>query len=75
MIYNLPGTSVYRNSSGKNTGVGCHAFLQGILHENNDYEYELLLYMKISQEYLSQELNKSLFTTNQSVFLRIYKPF
>ena len=24
-----PGSSVYGNSPGKNTGVGCHAFLQG----------------------------------------------
>ena len=26
----LPGSSVHRDSSGKNTGVGCHALLQGI---------------------------------------------
>ena len=25
-----PGSSVHGNSPGKNTGVGCHAFLQGI---------------------------------------------
>ena len=25
-----PGSSVYGNSPGKNTGVSCHAFLQGI---------------------------------------------
>ena len=25
-----PGSSVHGNSSGKNTGVGCHAILQGI---------------------------------------------
>ena len=30
MDCNLPGSSVHRNSPGKNTGVGCHAFLQGI---------------------------------------------
>ena len=24
-----PGSSVHRNSTGKNTGVGCHALLQG----------------------------------------------
>ena len=28
--YSLPASSVYGNSSGKNTGVGCHALLQGI---------------------------------------------
>ena len=27
---NLPGSSVHGNSAGKNTGVGCHALLQGI---------------------------------------------
>ena len=26
----LPGPSVYEDSPGKNTGVGCHALLQGI---------------------------------------------
>ena len=30
MDYNLPGSSVHRDSPGKNTGVGCHALLQGI---------------------------------------------
>ena len=28
--YSLPGSSVHRDSPGKNTGVGCHALLQGI---------------------------------------------
>ena len=26
-----PGSSVHRDAPGKNTGVGCHALLQGIL--------------------------------------------
>ena len=30
MNYSLPGSSVHGNSPGKNTGVGCHALLQGI---------------------------------------------
>ena len=30
MYCSLPGTSVHRDSPGKNTGVGCHALLQGI---------------------------------------------
>ena len=30
MDYSLPGPSVHRDSPGKNTGVGCHALLQGI---------------------------------------------
>ena len=31
MDCSLPGSSVHGDSPGKNTGVGCHAFLQGIL--------------------------------------------
>ena len=30
MDHSLPGTSVHRDSLGENTGVGCHALLQGI---------------------------------------------
>ena len=30
MDCNLPGSSVHAESPGKNTGVGCHAVLQGI---------------------------------------------
>ena len=30
MDYSLPGSSVHGDSAGKNTGVGSHAFLQGI---------------------------------------------
>ena len=30
MDYSLPGSSVHVDSPGKNTGVGCHALLQGI---------------------------------------------
>ena len=30
MDYSPPGFSVHRDSPGKNTGVGCHALLQGI---------------------------------------------
>ena len=30
MDYNLPGSSSHGDSTGKNTGVGCHALLQGI---------------------------------------------
>ena len=30
MDYSPPGSSVHRYSPGKNTGVGCHALLQGI---------------------------------------------
>ena len=31
MVYSPPGFSVHRDSPGKNTGVGCHALLKGIL--------------------------------------------
>jgi len=30
MDCSLPGSSVHRDSPGKNTGMGCHALLQGI---------------------------------------------
>ena len=30
MDLSLPGSSVHRESPGKNTGVGCHVLLQGI---------------------------------------------
>ena len=30
MNFSLPGSSVHGDSPGKNTGVGCHALLQGI---------------------------------------------
>ena len=30
MDYSPPGSSVHGDSPGKNTGVGCHALLQGI---------------------------------------------
>ena len=30
MDYSLPDSSVHSDSPGKNTGVGCHAFLQGL---------------------------------------------
>ena len=30
MVCNSPGFSVHGDSPGKNTGVGCHALLQGI---------------------------------------------
>ena len=37
MDCSLPGSSVHGDSLGKNTGVGCHAFLQGIflIQESN----------------------------------------
>ena len=37
MDCSLPGSSVHGNSPGKNTGVGCHALLQGIfpIQESN----------------------------------------
>ena len=31
MDYSLPGSSVHGNSPGNNTGIGCHALLQGIV--------------------------------------------
>ena len=30
MDYSMPDSSIHEDSPGKNTGVGCHALLQGI---------------------------------------------
>ena len=35
MDCSLPNSSVHGDSTGKNTGVGCHAFLQGIIPNRN----------------------------------------
>ena len=37
-----PGSSVHRDSQGKNTGVGCHAFLQGIFQPRNWTQVSLI---------------------------------
>ena len=36
MDCSLPGSSVHGDSLGKNTGVACHAFLQGILTQRSN---------------------------------------
>ena len=41
MDYNPPSFSVYRYSPGKNTGVGCHALLQGIFLTQGSNPYLL----------------------------------
>ena len=38
-LCNLPGSSVHGNSPGKNTGVGCHALLQGIFPTQRSEEH------------------------------------
>ena len=35
MDYSLPGSSVHGDSSGENTGVGCHALLEKIFPPRN----------------------------------------
>ena len=44
MDYNLPGSSVYGDSPGKNTGMGCNALLQGIFptQGQNSLQYKQL---------------------------------
>ena len=37
MDYSLPGSSVHRDSPGKNTGVGYHSLLQGIFLKPKDW--------------------------------------
>ena len=43
MDCSLPGSSVHGDSSGKNTGVGCHALLQGIFPTQGLNPYHLCL--------------------------------
>ena len=44
--FSLPGSSVYGDSLGKNTGVGCHALLQGIF-PTQGWNQHLLHYKQI----------------------------
>ena len=43
MDYNLPGSSVHGDFPGKNSGVGCHALLQGIFLTRGSNLYLLCL--------------------------------
>ena len=47
MDYSLPGSSVHGDSPGKNTGVGCHVFLQGIFPTQGANNEIVLLIMKM----------------------------
>ena len=66
MDYILPGSSVHGDSPGKNTGVGCHALLQG--HDNaliKSQEMEKRIKRLLAQAllllfYLQISLNNSL---------------
>ena len=43
MDYSPPGSSVHGDSLGKNTGVGCHALLQGIFLTQGSNQHPLHL--------------------------------
>ena len=43
MDFSPPGSSVHGDSPGKNTGVGCHVLLQGILLLSKDTFVSVLL--------------------------------
>ena len=44
MDYSPPGSSIHGDSPGKNTGVGCHALLQGIYCINKKHTGICLLF-------------------------------
>ena len=45
----LPGSSVHGDSPGQNTGVGCHALLQGIFPtQGSNLPFLCLLYWQVS---------------------------
>ena len=53
MDCSLPGSSVHGDSPGKNSGVGCHALLQGIVPTQGSNPY--LLYGKQILYHLSHQ--------------------
>ena len=65
-----PGSSVYGDSPGKNTGMGCHALLQGIFltQESNPCLLCLLhcrqiLYCLSNHKYQSKHVNKQFYAS------------
>ena len=56
MDCSLPGSSVHGDSPGKNTGVGCHFFLQGIFPTQGSYlDFLCLLHWKTDALLLSHQ--------------------
>ena len=54
MGYSPPGSSVHGDSPGKNTGVGCHALLQGIfLTQRSNPSLLCLLHWQVGSLLLS----------------------
>ena len=57
MDYSLPDSSVHRDSPGKNTGVGCHALLQGGDRIPTQGSYPGLLHCRRILYQLSQQVS------------------
>ena len=55
MDYSLPGSSVHGVLQGKNTGVGCHDFLQGIFLTQGSNSWRLLCLLHCSQVFFTTE--------------------
>ena len=74
MDYSLAGPSVHGNSPGKNTGVGCHAILQGIFPTWGSapgvYHCRWILYPLKYENHLG-ELNCSTFAPPPSKLLAV----
>ena len=47
-----PGSSVHGDSQGENTGVGCHAFLQGIISDPG-IEPESLIFLALAGRFFT----------------------
>ena len=80
MDCSLPGSSVHGNSPGQNTGVGCHALLQGIFPTQGSnlglphcrrilYHLEPLLYAILPSSALPRQAKKSFSFTAERVWL------
>ena len=52
MDCSLPDSSVHGDSPGKDTGVGCHALLQGILTLNAKWKY-----IKLTEDNIEENLD------------------
>ena len=76
MYYSLPSSSVHGDSLSKNTGVGCHALLQGIFQTQGSKpglpHYWQILYCLNHQGLLVQSLSSSAYSWAQETLLASY---
>ena len=71
-----PGSSVHGNSPGKNTGVGCHAFLQRIfLTQESNWgllHCRRILYQLSYQRSPSYQGREAIYIINMCIYMHMY---